>query len=909
MIERFSSRRARLGGFLSEHLRGARRYDRIAGYFSSSIVEVAGEALETMAPGAVARVVCNSELAPLDVATARAAKRAQYREWCASLPDDLTPAMRARLERLYCFLRDGRLRVRVLPDNSFGLVHGKAGVIERENGAALAFIGSVNESRRAWTLNYEMLWSDGSAEGVAWVQEEFEALWSSPAAFDLADAVVQDIERQTHRTVIPSVAEWQESRAPDPAAPVVELPVYRRENGLWAHQKAFIKRAFEEHTRGGARLILADQVGLGKTVQLALAAKLMALWGRDPVLILVPRPLLKQWQEELWRLLSLPSAIWTDNRWVDEHGIAYPRLGLDGLGKCPRRVGIVSTGMIVQSAEATDQLMRRSYACIILDEAHRARRRNLGAGHANKDEKPEPNNLLRFLHAIALRTRSLLLATATPVQLDPIEAWDLLDVLGRGHDEVIGTSFSAWRTSARTGLALVTGRHEPPPEPADTWNWMRDPLPSESEGRDWGQIRARLHLTPRDVWAKAGDFDRLGAPDRARVGRLARTFFGDANPYIRHIVRRTREFLEEEIDPSTGEPFLPPVHVRLFGEREDEAINLPPYLKDAYAWAEAFCDILGKRPGLNSGFLKTILLRRAGSSLEAGLQTARKMLGIEAPIDEDEDEDEDDTDTPAPTSALYPLTVPEREALEKFVDLLAGRVADDPKARAVEQILLAGTEGTLPWLEQGCIIFSQYYDSVRWLGGWLSRRLPEESIGVYAGADRSAVIQAGVFTRVSRDAIKERVQRGEMRLLLGTDAASEGLNLQRLGTLINLDLPWNPTRLEQRKGRIQRIGQTRAEVFVYNMRYRGSVEDRVHALLSDRLQAIRDLFGQLPDTLEDVWVRVAQRDEQKALEIINELPREHPFELRNDHIDPIDWESCGRVLDSASQLDTLRQGW
>ena len=43
------------------------------------------------------------------------------------------------------------------------------------------------------------------------------------------------------------------------------------------------------------------------------------------------------------------------------------------------------------------------------------------------------------------------------------------------------------------------------------------------------------------------------------------------------------------------------------------------------------------------------------------------------------------------------------------------------------------------------------------------------------------------------------VRRGELRLLLGTDAASEGLNLQRLGTLINLDLPWNPTRLEQRK--------------------------------------------------------------------------------------------------------------
>jgi hypothetical protein len=66
------------------------------------------------------------------------------------------------------------------------------------------------------------------------------------------------------------------------AEPIVELPIYRRENGLWAHQKSFIKLAFDAHKNGGARYLLADQVGLGKTVQLALAAKLMALFGDKP---------------------------------------------------------------------------------------------------------------------------------------------------------------------------------------------------------------------------------------------------------------------------------------------------------------------------------------------------------------------------------------------------------------------------------------------------------------------------------------------------------------------------------------------------------------------------------------------------------------------------------------------------
>jgi superfamily II DNA/RNA helicase len=167
----------------------------------------------------------------------------------------------------------------------------------------------------------------------------------------------------------------------------------------------------------------------------------------------------------------------------------------------------------------------------------------------------------------------------------------------------------------------------------------------------------------------------------------------------------------------------------------------------------------------------------------------------------------------------------------------------------------------------------------------------------------------GAFTRVDREVIKEGVRDGTYRLLVGTDAASEGLNLQRLGTLINLDLPWNPTRLEQRKGRIQRIGQVRDEVYIYNLRYQESVEDRVHDLLSTRLQAIHDLFGQLPDTLEDVWVNVALRDVERAREIIDAVPTTHPFALRYDRIEPVDWESCARVLDAQAQLEALRVAW
>ena len=153
------------------------------------------------------------------------------------------------------------------------------------------------------------------------------------------------------------------------------------------------------------------------------------------------------------------------------------------------------------------------------------------------------------------------------------------------------------------------------------------------------------------------------------------------------------------------------------------------------------------------------------------------------------------------------------------------------------------------------------------------------------------------------------VRRGELRLLLGTDAASEGLNLQRLGTLINLDLPWNPTRLEQRKGRIQRIGQLQDVVCVYNMRYKESVEDRVHQLLSERLAGIYTLFGQLPDVLEDVWIDVALGQLERAKTTIDAVPQQHPFELKYHKMTKVPWESCTQVLNASNRKQYLSRGW
>lgn len=897
MINRFSSLRERIDkSFLTDRLRGAKAYDRIAGYFNSSILEVAGEAIESM-EGPV-RLVCNSQLEMRDAETARAAQSAIRQEWCASEPEKYPDASKDRFRRLYEFLRIGKLVVRVLPSEKFGLIHGKAGVITLSNGKKTAFLGSVNETLSAWKLNYELLWEDDSEEAVKWVEDEFNTLWESHYAFPLAEFVIDDIERLIRRTVIANVHDWRNE--PDSASTVIEAPIYRKEVGLAEHQKFFIKIAFDAHNSPhGARFILADGVGLGKTVQLAMAAQLMALQGDRPVLIIVPKTLLWQWQDELKTLLDIPSAVWNGKQWVDDNGLVYPSAGTGDIRKCPRRIGILSQGLIINNKTGiAEMLLNIKYECVIVDEAHRARRKNLGADREN--EKPDANNLLSFFYAISMRTKSLLLATATPVQLYPVEAWDLLSAISAGNESVLGNDFSNWR-KAGEALSLIMGNRDMPDDDLEAWAWIRNPLPPASEHNDFLLLRRSLNLSDEGTVLRGGLWDTLSDPDKNRIKRIASRFAQLHNPFIRHIVRRTRNFLEDTLDPETNEPFLKPIKVELYGESDKEAILLPPYLKDAYMLAEEFCQLLSSRIK-GGGFLKTLLLRRAGSTMAAGKLTAEKMLGTWQDIPEMEDDDEEGDGHIK--EEIKTMTPTERGKLKTFIETLEANQDKDPKLAMVLSYILEKR-----WIEKGCIIFSQYYDSIIWLGEQISIELPDETIGIYAGGPKSGFIRNGLFSNADRDTLKLMVRKGELRLLLGTDAASEGLNLQRLGTLINLDLPWNPTRLEQRKGRIQRIGQIRDVVEIYNMRYKDSVEDRVHQILSDRLENIYTLFGQLPDVLEDVWIDVALGGMEKAKQVINSVPKQHPFEMKYSKVERAPWETCAKVLDSSNRKRFLSQGW
>ena len=907
MISRYSSRRQPLdGAFLQHRLKDAQAYDRIAGYFRSSLFSIAGEAIESIS-GPI-RIVCNSDLDIRDVQTARAAQQAMRWEWCESRPERFAHDHRERFRRLYDLLMQERLRVRVLPREKFGLAHGKAGVITLADGSKTTFLGSTNSTRSAWSSNYELLWEDDSQAAIDWVQEEFEALWEHTYAQDLADFVIKDIGRLAERTVIQTVDKWKEN--PEPASASIELPVFREGFGLWEHQKYFVDRAFKAHRRyGGARFVLADMVGLGKTLQLTLSAMLMALEGDGPILVLAPKPLLWQWQEEMTELLDMPSAVWDSQKrsWIDEHGIEHPSRGHEGIKNCPRRVGIVSQGLVVHQSEAMDYLQDLEYECVIVDEAHKARRRNRNP--FTPTERPDPNNLMAFLLSVSPQTKSMLLATATPVQLHPLEGWDLLYILAQGDASVLGNQWSKWQRAGEA-LKIVKGEEALPKDDYDLWEWVRNPLPPSDEERTFELLRRSLGLDDTQAVAPGDAWRKLNRPDQQRVRRLRSAFAEHHNPFIRHVVRRTREYLENTINPETEEPYMDPINVELHGEGSDESIPLPAYLEDAYSEAEDFCELLGERMNA-SGFMETLLLRRVGSTIAAGQSTAEKILqtwrhvpmstqqladGFH-PSGADEESDEDDTNRI--------LTTEEADCLRRFIDALKTNRERDPKYHQVVRYLL-----DRGWIDRGCIVFSQYFDSVWWLANQLSQDdLPNEKIGIYAAREKSGIVHGGEFVKRPREDLKRMVREGDLRLLIGTESASEGLNLQRLSTLINLDLPWNPTRLEQRKGRIQRIGQQSDTIYVYNMRYRDSVEDRVHELLSERLKEIHNLFGQVPDVLEDVWIDVMFDQEEEARRKIGEVPDQHPFEMRYEQIERVEWESCTDILEDSARRERLSLGW
>ena len=905
-IQRFSSRRQRLDQeFLAARLKGAKSYRRIAGYFRSSIFELVGEEIDGIPD---VRIVCNSELDAADILVSKAAREAALKERWNAVPAATEALLhRERYQKLYRLLTKGNVQIRVVPKEKVFL-HGKAGVIELADGTKTAFLGSINESKSAFATNYEILWEDPSPDAVNWVDEEFEALWKD--SHELPDAIINEIARIANRVEV----RFEDVPVGElPEASLAEAPIYRGGEQLQPWQRAFVV-TFLQHreTYGMARLLLADEVGLGKTLSMAASAMLAALLDDGRVLILCPSTLTLQWQVELKDRLGIPSAVWLSNRkvWQDENGHIIKTRGAVDIARCPCNIAIVSTGLIFHLSDERTELLKMRFGTVVLDEGHRAR-----CGREPGGQRADPNNLLEFMLRIGERTRNLILGTGTPIQTDVEELWDLLKILDAGAGFVLGGTFAQWPNCERV-LPLVKGQ-EGPANAKETWELIRNPLPPSIESNALiGTLRQQL-VTPDRKFSLNVPFTDLPYAAQMTLEQMTDpTFFKENNPMVRHMVLRKRSVLEEKgllekvaVDVHPDPKAMPGTYSGIsladLGLLTNHPFNL------AYEAAEGFTKALRKRTRA-AGFMKNMLLQRICSSFAAGRATAARMLASRTIVD---DTAEDEEQPPQTGKALDTLTAEEAGYLQVIVDELSRPEARDPKLGAVKYLLTEHRIEGKTWLEHGCIVFSQYYDTAYWVASELAKLLPDEPVAVYAGVGRSALFKGEVVASVEREAIKAAVKAREVRLVVATDAACEGLNLQTLGTLINIDLPWSPSRLDQRLGRIRRLGQARKTVDMFNLVYHGTRDEKVYQALSRRLKDKFDLFGGLPDIIDDEWIDDVTKLEEELDKYIHLRDKaKNVFEERYQNestLSPDDnrWELCSRVLSRKDVVEKLSEGW
>jgi superfamily II DNA or RNA helicase len=913
-IRRYSSRTHRLDRtMLARHLKNANRYHRIAGYFTSSLFEVAAEDLEGIDD---VRIVCNSDVRAEDIKIARVREAKLLGRLNSQAVEIDALLNKPRYQWLYDFLTRHPDAIRVAPDEFCGFVHGKAGVIWKKDGARIGFIGSMNETRAGWRKNYEILWEDQSPEGIDWIEQEFEALWKK--AVPLPRVIVQELGRRAHRIEI-ELGEEKDEDSLAPAA-LVESPMYREGLSLQPWQRAFVTECVK-HRRwfGAVRLLLADEVGLGKTLSLGTAALTLALLDagqnggahrRRPVVILAPASLTEQWQTEMIDKLGVTCARWDSLKkvWLDPDGRFISPAGAKQVSRCPLRIGIISTGLIVQPTSEKDLLSQINFDTIILDESHKARsHRGLGK------DVGEANTLLRFMRDAAGRSRHVLLGTATPMQTQVEDLWDQLTILHRGDGRfVLGNDFSPWHDPAQV-KGLLTGEDRPV-DPEGAWKFLRSPLPPV-DSSDEGDFRRLIHNIRSELSIRETAFE-TAAPvvDLPRAVREefedllefplnGTAFFQRHNPVVRHVVLRKRKVLEDadllqsvgvNLHPIHEKSAKPHLFTALFHKK---ALKTDEKLDAAYEAAEAFGAAYGKRVG-GAGFMKSLMTQRLCSSCIAGLSTAGKILEGQKIADESEDRE----------ASVDTISQEEKEQLQALIEALENMRGEDPKLKAVKHYL---TEEN--WLRHGCIIFSQYYDTASWVAENLAAMFPEDLVGLYAGAGKSALFR-GLENRneAEREDLKRLVEEQAIKIMVATDAACEGLNLQRLGALINVDLPWNPTRLEQRIGRIKRFGQTRANVDMLNLVYKDTVDERIYERLSERMKERFDIIGSLPDTIIDEWIENEELIGQKMDEYIEAQKRVNGFDIRyNTNLDAREdeWRNCTQVLSRRGIDNFMRKGW
>ncbi len=862
------------------------RYDRCCAYFSSSVLSAAAQGFGNLikhlieygenAPRPAVRFIVNEQLSKEDVDALlqRGDCSALERVLLNRLGNPATLLEKQRLEMLGWLVQKGYLIVRVgIMRSGCGIVHAKYGLIYDPQGNAIVFSGSGNETAQGLIANYDHLEiSESWTNAVRFhhYKEEFENIWNDTDVFvhtmPLPEAVQKELikfagpeppihEPKETESVLPGVKGeidrkktamlWKflahSAYLPDSTASCyLTAPL----DHLWPHQQNVIEEVTAAWPEGR---LLCDEVGMGKTIEAIMAIRsLLGGRGVRRVLFLLPAGLTLQWQEELRekgglvvpRLKNANTLVWPDGS-VEQLDSLYDALDQNLLIMSRELARLPDNRRILFASEPWD--------LVLMDEAHAARRGKQEEGEFNSSTLLL--NLLRELQARG-KVRSFLFLSATPMQTSPWEPWDLLGVLGEGDGWM--ADFDGVRSYYNVIHDLSIGK-KPTEEEAKRAAWLIHSDPSfpdppqlfkKIQSPDEGQRRIRF--LPSSAKPKVVEWMRQGSPLYRRMHRNTRaTLKKYYDMRLITIPPPKREVIDISYD---YQPVNGP---------ERQAYNAITHYID-----RRFEELESEKPG--KGFVMTIYRRRAASSPHAlrcsllrrrdGLDKVIKKRAqsglidlVDVPTSEYWDYLPDDID-PHEISASFPTdpqeALKEKEEVELMLKKLDDLGSTDTKLLHFFNIIRSVVNEGRPVL-----VFTEYTDTMEYLRDHLAVHFGQD-VGSYCG-DGGAIYVDGVWQSVTKKEITDRLRERKILFLICTDAASEGLNLQAASALVNYDLPWVPSRVEQRIGRIDRIGQEETEVKIFNLFLKDSIDEKVYKALDDRC----DLFRHFVGTMQPVLAR------------------------------------------------------
>lgn len=901
----YESKRGRdrdiLTSFLVPVLSRAVSFSRTVGYFSSSLLESAAAGMSHFVHnGGTIRLLIGAQVYAHDV-NAVTGKIKVDGAFGDRLAHELVPAdeiAKRRLEVLAWLYKEGRLEIRVaiaIDERRNAIIakpgepaapywHEKVGFFYDKYREGISFTGSINDSRQALEKNKEHVtvfpgWQVPEHFGAH--VREFEEKWLGP----VDDFCIMGLPAAAQQRLLtfapvapPLIRDALEIKRSNKGLIAAVLSLAPRLSNAQAlaeetsavnlqpHQRQVHYRLADLYPRSW---IVADEVGLGKTISSGVSLRRLMLAERvKRVLILAPANTCANWQNELFEKFGLWIPRLKDGVLLGVHPTMDRKLS-EKTNPFLESQALIVSSHLARRARYADLLIasaaRAPYDLIILDEAHHARK------EANDIRKPA-NQLLKLLERInqTQATRALWLLTATPLQMHPLELFVLLRQVG------MSDPFDDYTTFERYYVELT--------KPSGTnWQWLQDVMRRQQRQEDLDETNylhnLKLSLTADNIerirrfgTSPFGVDDTVQHPDFNPVAKKAmHQWLRLHGPVERHMTRHTRETLRGYIREGKLDKPL--------AERDVKSLNIEfrKEERSLYDQLEGFIARLSEVHGSDrqAKFVLNIYQRRLTSSWAAIESSLRKRLNNEALILEDEDDDDgeisastvDQERLTVDQVKAIPLTSVEIAQLEEYINQLNEVRDGDSKFAKLEECIAEGRPAG-----RRIIIFTQYTDTLDYLR--------EKLCGAYGFYMATYTGEGGrrycnnEWERVSKEALVDLVSAGAIQILLATDAAAEGLNLQACSFLVNYDMPWNPMRAEQRIGRIDRLGQQWPTVCVRNF-FVSELERRVYRALADRIKDFNRFIGGLPPILGVVETGFIERpldEQQREPELMDQLP-------------------------------------